>query len=186
MRRFYTAFAIFLVAAAAATGTRAAESADTVADRFYAIYQTLPPGVPASVDLVRLQPLLSEELLGLLKQAAAAEVTYAKANAREPVPPLVEGDLFTSLFEGADKFRVGLCNVSDENVFCPTVLSHTEGGVGESKTTDWTDTLVLAAGAGGSWKVDDVLYGGKWDFARRGSLKDALREVVEQAKAIAK
>ncbi len=171
--------AAFLVAASARA---AQESPDTVAEEFYARYLTIGPGVPEPKELSRIAPILSPSLLDLMKGAEAAEAAYAKANAKEAVPPLVEGDLFSSLFEGADKYKVGLCKVSDQNVLCATLLSHSEGGVGSPKTTDWTDTLILAADKDGTWKVDDILFGGMWDFSRMGSLKDSLRDVIEEAK----
>jgi hypothetical protein len=176
-------FAAFAVPSFAITDARAAqEGPDAIAEDFYAQYLTIGAGVPEPKELARISPLLSPSLLDLLKGAEAAEAAYAKANAKEAVPPLVEGDLFSSLFEGADKYKVGLCHVSDQNVFCSIVMSHSEGGVGVPKTTDWTDTLILAADKDGSWKVDDILFGGMWDFARMGSLKDTLRDVIEQGK----
>jgi hypothetical protein len=30
------------------------------------------------------------------------------------------------------------------------------------------------------WLVDDILYGGDWDFGPKGSLKAMLRSVIEE------
>jgi hypothetical protein len=43
----------------------------------------------------------------------------------------------------------------------------------------WRDTLLLVK-KGGKWLIDDVSYGGIWDFSNSGTLKEALvPEVVE-------
>jgi len=57
------------------------------------------PGIPNADELRQLQPFLSPALFALLSQASETEIKYHAA-AEDPVPPLVDGDLFTSLFEG--------------------------------------------------------------------------------------
>ncbi|MCB1233228.1 MAG: hypothetical protein KDN19_23490, partial [Verrucomicrobiae bacterium] len=41
------------------------------------------------------------------------------------------------------------------------------------ETTHWTDTVLLTRNGGG-WLVGDVLFGGGWDFANKGTLLDSL------------
>lgn len=186
MKRVWICAAVAVCLGAVTALGASQDGPQVVAEKFYQAYPTIASGVPDAKTLARLRPLLSASLAGLLKEADAAEIAYAKANKKEPVPPLVEGDLFSSLFEGADSAQVGLCQVSDQNVLCPTKLSHSEGGVGSPNVTSWSDTLILAAEPGGAWKVDDILFGGEWDFARKGTLKDSLREVVQEGREAVK
>jgi hypothetical protein len=113
-------------------------------------------------------PYLSAELRGLLDEAAALRDTEAAAHPDEK-PPFAEGDLFTSLFEGPTGMAI---------------LASPEGGASRRlvvRFTDnrpapavtWTDTVVVVEEEG-RLVVADVLYGGTWDFASRGSLLETL------------
>jgi len=43
----------------------------------------------------------------------------------------------------------------------------------QDETVRWQDRLLLLC-EGGRWRVEDVRFGGDWDFANRGSLRQAL------------
>ncbi len=70
-------------------------------------------------------------------------------------PPFVDGDLFSSLFEGPQRATAGTPVVSGDRALVPMQFSYAEGG----KVTRWTDTVVLRDSPHG-WLVDDVRYGG--------------------------
>ena len=36
------------------------------------------------------------------------------------------------------------------------------------------------------WRVDDIVYGGAWDFGNKGRLSDTLKAVVAESKAAPK
>jgi hypothetical protein len=38
---------------------------------------------------------------------------------------------------------------------------------------EWTDTVRLVR-EDGAWRIDDVAYGGQWDFANTGTLRESL------------
>jgi hypothetical protein len=99
--------AVAALCLAAVSVHAAQDGPDAIAEEFYGRYLTLGPGVPSPPDLSRIAPLLSPSLLDLLKGAQGAESAYAKANTKEAVPPLVEGDLFSSLFEAQTNTRSG-------------------------------------------------------------------------------
>ena len=81
---------------------------------FYNLYLKLHPfGVPNAQTQGKLAPYLSSSLRQELKNALAAEQRYAKQN-RNDVPPLVESDLFTSLFEGARGFKIASCKIPEK------------------------------------------------------------------------
>ena len=57
-------------------------------------------GLPDATQRATLRPLLSDDLTGALESAAAAE-RCASEQARGQEPPLIQGDIFSSLFEKA-------------------------------------------------------------------------------------
>ena len=75
---------------------------DAAASGFLSVYGSFHPsdGIPDVGARARLQPYLSPALNKLLADAAAAQARFS-AKIKDS-PPLIEGDLFSSLFEGAD------------------------------------------------------------------------------------
>lgn len=144
------------------------------ASGFYAVYRTFHPpgGIPSPADRVRLAPFVSSGLETLLSKAGAAQERFAKAN--KGAPPLFEGDLFTSLFEGATAQKVGSCSGDDKAGQCIVNLQYVEPG---SKPTSWSDTVYLLNTADG-WRVDDIAYGGTWAFGNRGRLSETLKQTI--------
>lgn len=84
-------------------------------------------------------------------------------------PPLVEGDLFSSLFEGVEHAQAQAPAAASDGVRVPVALSR---GIGPGAQR-WQDTLVLQRDDG-VLCVADVEYGGGWAFANKGSLRDML------------
>jgi hypothetical protein len=164
-----------------------AHAADTdamakTADSFYAVYSTFHPsdGIPDAEGRARYAPYLSERLNGLLIQANAAENKFASAN--KNTPPLVEGDLFTSNFEGATTFKVGACVGDQKSGHCAIELTYNPGKTGnpKDKPFNWTDMAYLVNSAQG-WKLDDVGFGGNWDFGNKGRMSQTLDMVIKTA-----
>ena len=144
---------------------------------FYRIYlQVHPSGAGDRTTRERFAPVLTSRLMGRLAQAQAAEADYAKKTKGE-VPPLMEGDAFTSLFEGAGRFHIAGCQTARTRSRCRTDLVNASPG---QKPTRWHDTLVLQLTSTG-WKVDDVIYGGTWAFGPKGSLSHTLTAAVADA-----
>jgi hypothetical protein len=146
------------------------------ANAFYGVYRTFHPsdGVPGDKDRAKYEPFISSSLDGLLKQAGDAEARFAAAN--KDSPPLIEGDLFSSLFEGATSVSVGPCT-ADTNARtgkCVVALAYADA---RSAPTNWSDTLLLVWTSGG-WKVDDIVYGGNWAFGNKGKLSDTLKQAI--------
>jgi hypothetical protein len=159
--------------------TNACAAADTAAmaataSGFYDVYKTIHPsdGVPSATNRARYAPFLSATLIRLLSDADAAEIRFAKAN--KGSPPLIEGDLFTSLFEGATSVAVGTCDGDDKSGHCAIMLEYVPTG---EKPVRWNDTLYLVHGETG-WRVDDIGYGGTWEFGNKGRLSETLKEVI--------
>lgn len=142
---------------------------------FYNTYLTVrPSGVPAEKELSKFKPYLSVSLAKLLHEAARAEEKYHRATKSE-VPPLVEGDLFTSLFEGATAFKVLSCEAATGS--CLVELSYADPA-GRSLTR-WKDKVYLVRSPSG-WLIRDIEYLGDWEFMHKGRLQELLKQVVKE------
>jgi hypothetical protein len=150
-----------------------------VADGFYAAYQSVftGGGIPDAEARAKLAPFISPDLAQLLEDASDAEDAYAEATKGE-VPPLVEGDPFSSSFEGATSYKVGACTGDGSEGQCPIALTYTDE---RTKPVTWTDTAYLVMTQAG-WRLDDIEYGANWEFGNRGRLSQLLMSVIEEAK----
>jgi hypothetical protein len=171
MMRYGAGLTALLVLAGPAAGADDA-ALIAAANGFYAVYSGFHPsdGIPNDAARARYAPVISPALEKLLMEAAAAEQRFAKEN--KDSPPLIEGDLFSSLFEGATSYSVKSCNVTSAS--CAVDLTYDDKA---AKPVHWTDTLHLIATPQG-WRVDDISYGGNWDFANKGRLTETLRMVI--------
>jgi len=156
----------------------AAETApDAAASGFLSIYGSFHPsdGIPDAGARARLQTVLSPALNTLLANAAAAQARFS-AKIKD-APPLIEGDLFTSLFEGATQSKLQPCTISGGEARCPVAFVH---AAANGKSINWTDTLLLLNTPQG-WRVDDIAYGGGFQFGNTGRLSDTLKTVAGEA-----
>jgi hypothetical protein len=147
---------------------------------FYAVYtgqHAQGLGIPDATIRLRLQPVLSPRLNKQLATAAAAQARLT-AKVKNAVPPVLEGDIFSSLFEGPTVWKVGSCQQKDQTARCSVALSYAPPAPGsKAKPANWTDTMVLAATPQG-WKVDDVIYDAGFAFGNTGRLSDMLNMVI--------
>ncbi|MDE2463230.1 MAG: hypothetical protein KGO02_05915 [Alphaproteobacteria bacterium] len=169
-------FALVFLAAPAVAGV--ADTPEAIAQGFYtAVLSLKEGGIPDSAARARLEPFISPALAHTLAAANEAELAYAQ-NSRHAVPPLLEGDIFVSLFDGASKATVGSCHGTAAGAECPAALSyHSPSG----RTYHWQDTLRLTHTAIG-WRVDDVIYGGGVPYANRGTLTSNLAFAIRNAR----
>ncbi len=180
--------AAIFAAAPALAQTPPAAPGDSVAavNAFYAVYAVYAPqraqggGIPDATERVRLQPVLSPRLNKQLVEAARAQARLT-AKVRNAVPPMLEGDIFSSLFEGATGWKVGTCQQSGKTARCSVALSYTPPppppGVRPEKPANWNDTVLLAMTPQG-WKVDDIVYDAHFAFGNTGRLSGMLDMVI--------
>jgi hypothetical protein len=141
---------------------------------FYDTYLRSTAGAfPNRNARMRLRRLLSPRLNLLLERADHAQAEHARRS-RGQEPPPIEGDVFTSLFEGAGRFQVERCRSGPMRAICLVSLDYGGGGQAPAR---WSDQLVLMRAPAG-WVVDDVVYGGRWAFANRGRLSQTLRSTI--------
>ena len=147
----------------------AGSTASDVVRQFYAAtISAKVTGAPTAEQLATLSPYLSDTLRSLL--AAARKRSEAEA-AKSPdeKPSFVEGDLFSSLFEGPNAVEV----LPDSARGDQRVASVKMTANAASPPVTWVDRLILVK-QGDRYVIDDVEYGGAWDFANKGSLRTTL------------
>ena len=160
-----------------------AQASDTpkgIAEGFYhAVISLNEGGIPDSAGRARLEPFISPSLAHALASANAAELAYAH-NARHAVPPLLEGNIFVSLFDGVSTASVGQCVRTKAQAVCPAALSYLSP---TGKRYHWQDKVLLTRTADG-WRVDNVVYGGGVPYANQGTLKSNLAFALANARGV--
>ncbi len=142
---------------------------------FYAaVLPLMGHGVPG--DIQPLLPHISHELANLLIQASEAEDAYYKRTGSE-VPPMVEGDLFSSLSEGATSFKVVSAWSDGRTWKCQVDLTYYEPGNTEPPYI-WSDRTTLIQESG-HWVVDDLDLLSKGETVTSGTLKNGLRQIIK-------
>jgi hypothetical protein len=112
--------------------------------------------------------LLSRELAALLAAANdAQDRDRARVKASEfpdDKPQLIEGDIFTSLYEGQDRARVEHVEFDGTRALARLAFENTGYDIA------WTDRVALVDENG--WKIDNVIYG------REGAAQPDLRTLL--------
>lgn len=137
---------------------------------FYAMHKRLGnSGLPNAGSANAYNAFLCPGLSDLILDARKRQQQFI-ASHPDDKPPLIEGDLFSSLFEGPESAKAGE-SVIDRNSARVSLELRSDAG---AKVLKWTDTVVLRLDDG-IWCIDDVEYQGKWPFANRGKLSDSLK-----------
>jgi hypothetical protein len=172
------AFLLVFATMRAASADQASD-ARAVVEGFYAAYTTFQPsdGIPDAKGRAKFEPYISEGLDKLLGAALDANARFMSAH--KDSPPLIEGDLFTSNFEGASSYTVSPCAISGTRARCKVELQFQESG-NSGKSVRWTDAVLLVATPTG-WKVDNIDYGSSAAFGNKGSLADTLKRSINDA-----
>jgi hypothetical protein len=173
------AFALLTVPAPLWIGTVPARGDDAMTAAANAFYLATARassggGIPGAAVRARLQPLLTPGLNKLLADAAGAEARFNAKN--KDSPPLIEGDIFSSLFEGPTAFKVGVCRGDDKISHCGVTMTHQDLG---QKPVTWVDTLTLINSGG--WKIDDIAYDANFAFGNTGTLNEMLKMTLHEA-----
>jgi hypothetical protein len=167
-----------LFAFAAPADAAALATPDAAVTAFYKVYaRAKVMDIPNAKERQLWKPILSDRLLALIVLGDEGEQRWADKNKKEPAPPLYEGDLFSSMVEGSAKFGGATCETKVDAAVC-TVALHIidKNKEGKRETFRWHDKLDLVRTAAG-WRVDDLEYGGTWDFGPKGRLTEILKEV---------
>lgn len=170
-------------ATSAIAGDSDADALSRATAGFYGVYMTLHPsdGIPDSKTRAKFAPFVSPALDKLFADGEAAEARYATAT-KNQAPPLIEGDLFTPNFEGATAYKIGACASDSRGGHCAVTLTYDDH---KDKPISWTDTVYLVHTPSG-WCVDDIAYGGNWDFGNKGRLTKTLKSAIAEGNEFSK
>lgn len=148
----------------------ATDAAGTLAEDFYVMHQRFGnSGLPNAGSMNAYNAFLCPRLSALIVDARQRQQQFAAAHP-EDKPPLVDGDLFSSLVEGPESVKARETVLEGDSARVTLAMSHGDG----DRATKWNDTMVLIRDDG-IWCIDDVEYQGQWPFAHRGRLSDALK-----------
>ncbi len=149
----------------------ALETAQSIFDRITALRIS---GLPDDTQMAALAPLLSDDLRQSMDAARAwqrGEIERMQREGSEDKPPFIEGDLFGSLFEGAQNTRAVAVSEADGRIL--VTLDRSYGS--DPDRVVWQDHAVLVR-VGGGYCLDDVEYGGDWAFqAGTATLRKTLQ-----------
>lgn len=133
------------------------------AQAFYAQYRQLGfTGLPDAQQQRRLATHLSPALARSLAAARSEQQRCARLHPDDK-PPWIEGDLFTSTFEGHHTAQV--VEVRGQADQREVVLSFTHEDRGQ--TVRWQDVALMVRHRG-RWVLDDVRYEGGFEFGNPG------------------
>lgn len=133
-------------------------------------------GLPTDEQLQRLSPFITPALRSILKQACVYQDMQIRKHPDEK-PAWIEGDLFSSLFEGVTSWEVGdAFGAPMVDPWAKVKQTYSEPG---QKPVTWTDTLLFKQ-RDGRLLVDDIRMGGNWDFANGPSLRGGLPGGVKE------
>ena len=148
-----------------------AQSPEAAVVDFLTMHQHLGnSGLPDAGSMSAYGAFLCPSLTSALRDARVRQEQF-RASHPDEKPPLVEGDLFSSLFEGPESYSAAESRIEGSRARVTMDLRHGEGG----GATSWQDTVVLELDDG-IWCISDVEYGGKWPFANRGRLSETLKQ----------
>lgn len=162
--------------APAAAGAAATLPAGERVEAFLAAYQAqVFRGLPNAEQAAVLAEHFSPRLNGLMHDALAGQQAY-KARYPTDKPPMIDGDVFSSLFEGASSGTVEAVDVSADTATVRVKYVYSDPDTGKVMET-WPDRFLLVR-EGSNWLIDDIEYLGGWDFAPKGKLSQALQETA--------
>ncbi len=172
------ACAALLLAALAGCSRGDERKVKSAVRNFYDIYlQTRPSGVPTKPQQAPFKKFVSSDLANLLDEAATLE--DASRDPGSAAPPRLEGDVFTSVDEGALSYQIDRCDIDGASAMCVIDLTNIEGR-NRGKLT-WKDRIFLVREKD-RWVVDDIEYFGDKQFMHKGRLKEVLKQVIQDAK----
>lgn len=168
---FFCLTLIGCLTACARNELKPAASPDEIVIGFYHTYLAFHrSGLPDKRELAALSSFLSERLRA---RVVAAQEFQRAFIARYPdeKPPWVEGDLFSSLFEGPTEFAIESVTATGER--STVVVGFSYRGPAAGDFVRWTDTVVVTREKG-QWRIDDLEYHGNWAFRPGNRLSEVL------------
>jgi hypothetical protein len=146
---------------------------EAVVQNFYSqLLKLKVSGLPNESQLKDLSPYLSARLLDQIENAQKYQEKFKKENPEEKLP-LIEGALFSSLFEGISEFQIGKIE-SLENGYKVFVHFSYKDSALSPEITEWQDAVIIKQ-EGERLVIEDVEYLGDWPFKPGNRLSEVLK-----------
>jgi hypothetical protein len=140
-------------------------AAREVAEDFYEMHRRFAGrGLPSTADMNAYRAFLCPSLVASIGAARVRQEEFVRAHPDQK-PPLAEGDLFSSLFEGAETASAVEAGADGAGARVLMALSRDDG----RGAVRWRDAVLLSRDDG-VWCIADVEYRGDWPFANKGRL----------------
>jgi hypothetical protein len=150
-------------------GCKNSDAAQAARDFYAKVLADAPSGLPSSASMLKLAPLMSASMRAAVEKARIRQQASIAAHPDEK-PDFIEGSLFTSLFEGPTALESATAVANGDSAVVEVGFVYAQAG---AETLRWKDQALLRCEEQ-RWRLDDVRYGGDWDFAPKGQLKQAL------------
>ena len=151
------------------------ESPESLVKEFYsACLEARPSGLPTEAEMKILSPFFSPELTELFVKARKYQADYIKGHPDDK-PPLIEGDLFSSLFEGPTAFEVGPAEKMDQRYRVYVRFSRADPK-DLKDVFRWKDAVIVKR-QGSGFVIEDFEFLGDWPFKNGDRLSDILKNL---------
>jgi hypothetical protein len=163
----------FLVACAPAIGVppRACPDAGTAEGAVCAFYERYlelrPSGLPTAEQQAAFAPWLSERLERGMDAAREVQTAF-RTQHPDQKPPLVDGCLFASLFEGPTEFTVGVAVSAGGATRVPVRFRY-------GADAEWQDVIIVTR-EHDRFVIDDIEFAGAGPFNPAGRLSEVLQQ----------
>ena len=135
-----------------------------------------PRGLPSDDQLMKLSPFLSEQLIVLFINAKNDQRKFIKDYPDEK-PPLIEGDLFSSLFEGPGEFQVSHRETHGDSLRIFVNFSYSDPEH-PGDIFQWTDAVILEK-RNDSFMIVNIEFSGDWPFKTGNDLLGIIEHMGE-------
>jgi hypothetical protein len=180
MHRLIISLVILLMLLNGCSKTNNTNLPGSVVEHFYKTYLSKRTGgLPYGRDLEELRPLLSDNLNRLINEALEYQKHFIALHPDEPSssggpaiiykPPFIDGDYFSSLFEGPNSFKVIKTEAGANDSFSVHVQF-----VYDQSVAGCEDVIIVIKERG-VYVIDDVIYSGAGNFNPNGRLSDRLK-----------
>ena len=143
---------------------------ETVVKEFYdKILGISKSGLPDEKELVMILPFFMAEYKTLFEEAKKIQLEIKK-NHPDEKPPWIEGNIFSSLFEGPDHYSIKKIKIKNEEARVSLELENRQSG----EIIRWTDVILLK-NVGSQWLISDILFKGSFEFKTGQSLSEVLK-----------
>lgn len=132
-------------------------------------------GLPEKSQLPEMASFVTPELLRLFDAALKGDACAGEKEGEGPSS--IEGDLFSSLFEGGTSAKYNVLSESPDDALVE--IDWTNDSPIDPEPFSWKDQLSLVRTAEG-WRISDFHHLGDWEFMMKGKVSEILAAVASE------